>query len=241
MSHLILREWLTTILITDKLSKIIHQAKVSHSPVATSQLWRFSTFPSLWIEDVCCTKQNSWRRQLQLWWELFTTFWHSKITFSLKLIGNWSFKFLGFFFPQWRTLVSLSQVFTLFGGCARCYTVTGWCPVKQIQLFPPVLSCDLLVVLCRQVNSVLVSSGGQVSLQTLDLLGVFLRGQKQVNIFLKDVEICCFTLLLESETFPDMQQVTWAFPIHLISHLMSFADIKAFNSSWRVRIQLVSN
>lgn len=39
---------------------------------------------------------------------------------------------------------------------------------------------DLLVVFRRQVNSVLVSRGGQVSLQTLDLLCVFLNGQKQV-------------------------------------------------------------
>lgn len=36
-----------------------------------------------------------------------------------------------------------------------------------------------LVVLCGQVNAVLVSSGRQVALQPLDLLRVFLRRQKQ--------------------------------------------------------------
>lgn len=38
-----------------------------------------------------------------------------------------------------------------------------------------VVRVDLLVVLCRQINSVLVPSGGEISLQTLDLLGVFLQ------------------------------------------------------------------
>lgn len=40
---------------------------------------------------------------------------------------------------------------------------------------------NLLVVLCRQINSVLVSSGGQVALQSLDLLRVLLRTHKQTG------------------------------------------------------------
>lgn len=46
------------------------------------------------------------------------------------------------------------------------------------------LSCDLLVVFRRQINSVLVSRGGEVALQTLDLLGVFLSGHKHESALL---------------------------------------------------------
>lgn len=60
--------------------------------------------------------------------------------------------------------------------------------MKSERSGPEAPGRDLLVVLCGQVDAVLLASGGQVTLQTLDLLCIFLGGgnKSQIIIILSD-------------------------------------------------------
>lgn len=114
-------------------------------------------------------------------------------------------------------------------------------PQTSQDTFNQTSQVNLLVVLCRQVNAVLVSSGCQVALQPLDLLRVFLRRHKNKSVFSpQDVKVLS-TFLDTQRVGPTLMSVLLV-SFWLTSGLfMMFLALLAYSSVLRVSCTTTQN